>query len=201
MNGLTGWKRLLIGISTAFVVAASSVAQASPTFMFTLPGGTGTAGSNIGIKVSGDVNFFFGGDLVVSFDNSVLSYVGITPAAIVSTANVVGGLATITVTPFEPGANLGSGLVFDYFDIIFSIKPGASGSSVVELLDTSSLVFDATPDPVEYDVAGLRAFVAVQASNSVPIGGTPALVLLALAGLGLTRRRAGHPAPALAAAI
>ena len=105
MGGLTGLKRLLIGASATFVLMASSVAQASP--VFSLTGATALAGSNVGIKVAGDVNFFFGADFTVGFDNAVLSYVGITPANFSSTANLlVSGQVTLAVTPLAPGAGL-----------------------------------------------------------------------------------------------
>ncbi len=188
MNGLSSLKRLLLGMAAAVLLAAGSGVHATP--LFTFSGGSGAAGSNVALKISSDVNYFLGADLVVGFDTAQLSFVGIAPSSFLSTSNVSAGQAILAITPLAPGADLGAGPAFDYFELIFSINAGASGSSALQLLAGSNLYFDGTTDT--YGVTGLSASVNVTVpnDNGLPIGSTVPLLLVGLGLLACTRRRA-----------
>ena len=188
MSGMSGLKGLLSAIAATVLLAAGSGAHASP--VFTMTGVSGLVGSNVGVKVGGDVNFFFGADLVVGFDNTQLTFVGVAPASFLTASNVIGGEALIAISPLVPGNDLGAGPNFDYFELIFSINAGASGSSALALRTGSNLYFDAVVDT--YDVTGLGATVnvTVPTVNGVPIGSTAPLLLAGLGLLAFSRRRA-----------
>lgn len=197
MGFSSGLKGSLGRLGSAMLLAlllsvGATSARAAPTFKFS--DGSGAAGDQVFLKISGDVNYFFGADLLVGFDSTQLKFVDVSPSTFLSTFSLVSpGQVQVTITPDNPGEDLGPGTEFDYFDLIFSINEGASGTSDLELLyattpASSTLYFDGQVDT--YDVTGLTASIRVTASNGVPVASTVPLVLTGLGLLAFARRRA-----------
>jgi hypothetical protein len=194
-SGLKGslgrlWSVMLLALVLS--VGATS-ARADPTFGFS--GGSGKVGDQVFLTISGNVNNFFGADLLVGFDSTQLTFVGVSPWPCKDCFNVDlnAQQVQVTITPDNPGEDLGPGTEFDYFDLIFSINEGASGTSDLELLyattpASSTLYFDGQVDT--YDVTGLTASIRVTASNGVPVASTVPLLLTGLGLLAFARRRA-----------
>ncbi len=196
MGFSSGLKGSLGRLGSAMLLAlvlsvGATSARAAPTFKFS--GGSGAVGDQVFLTISGNVNKFFGADLLVGFDSTQLTFVGVSPWPCKDCFNVDldAQQVQVTITPDNPGEDLGPGTEFDYFDLIFSINEGASGPSELELLsgtDLSVLYFeDPNFDPV-HPVSGLKATVDV--ARGVPVVSTVPLVLTGLGLLAFARRRA-----------
>ncbi len=175
MHGLTKWIQLLVA-ALAFVGLWSPLAQAMPTTApvqvpFATPAG------QISVYVFGAPGFF-GADLLVRYDRTLLGLV--TPAPTYTANTSVDPALDVVSVNSIPTTNLLFSLVFDIL---------APGPFLTDVLIWGEFNFD--PDPVALALlenAALKSTITVLGPSVVHSPATHVLVLGALALLALSRR-------------